>query len=124
MNIDEMIEVLQAFKDGKKILVLNREGKFVGINKDFLSWNFGDNTYRVKPEPREFYARKLSDNIEGFENLKITLKIVHKTEGSEKYEVHANLIINGKPITSEITDRNLFVALDEVLKKVESLAGK
>ena len=70
------------------------------------------------------YARKLSDAVSGFENLTVTLKIVHKTEGSEKYEVHAKVIINGKPITSETTERNLFVGLDDVLKNVLAMASK
>lgn len=70
------------------------------------------------------YARKLSDTVSGFENLTVTLKIVHKTEGSEKYEVHAKVIINGKPITSETTERNLFVGLDDVLKNVLAMASK
>lgn len=70
------------------------------------------------------YTRKMSDSVSEFENLTVTLKIVHKTEGSEKYELHAKAMIGGKPVTSEITERNLFVGLDTVLKKVSALASK
>jgi len=52
------------------------------------------------------------------ELLHITLKAVHEREKSEKYEVHAKVIDGGKVYASEITDRNLFVAVDSVLKKV------
>ena len=70
------------------------------------------------------YTRKISDTVSGFENLTMTLKIVHKTEGSEKYELHAKAMVNGKPITSEVTERNMFVGLDGVLKKILAMASK
>ena len=65
------------------------------------------------------YARKMSDNSSTFEKLHITMKPVHATEKSEKYEVHAHMIDSGKPYVSEVTDRNLFVAIDLVLKKIQ-----
>ena len=70
------------------------------------------------------YARKFSDTLEGYESLHIYLKAVHKTPGSEKYEIHGKLIFGGKVKVSEITDRNLFVAIDSVMKKLEKLAGE
>ncbi|MBU1199500.1 MAG: hypothetical protein KKF46_03525 [Nanoarchaeota archaeon] len=70
------------------------------------------------------YARKMSDSVSGFENITVTLKIVHKTEGSEKYELQCKVMVNGKPLNSEITERNLFMGLDTVLKKVLALASK
>ena len=66
------------------------------------------------------YSRKFFEAIEKFEKLAVTLKTVHKREKSEKYEVHARVIAQGKTYVSEITDFNLFFALDKVLKKVES----
>ena len=54
-------------------------------------------------------------------NLSVMLKIVHKTEGSEKYELHAKAHIKGKAIVSEVVERNLFVALDEVLQHIVTL---
>ena len=66
------------------------------------------------------YARKFSDNVTGYESLKLNVKEVHKSEGSGKYEVHAMLSYNGKVESTEITERNIFVCVDSVLKKLES----
>jgi ribosome-associated translation inhibitor RaiA len=66
------------------------------------------------------YARKFSDICKNFEKLSLTMKTVHATERSEKYEVHGKLMDNGTAITSELTDRNLFFALDKVCKNMES----
>jgi len=67
------------------------------------------------------YARKFSDNVKGYESLNIHLKEVHKTPGSEKFEIHARVLYDGKVEASEVIDRNIFVALDSVLKKIEVL---
>src|SRR3989344_8111480 len=63
------------------------------------------------------YARKMSDSSSNFENLTVTLKTVHKTAKSEKYEVHARLLDNGQLYTGEAIERNLFVALDTCLRR-------
>lgn len=68
------------------------------------------------------YARKFSDSLVNYESLHIYLKGVHKTPGSEKFEIHGKLLFDGKLKVSEIVDRNLFVALDSVLKKLEMLS--
>lgn len=64
------------------------------------------------------YARRLSEISNKFEKLSVTMKPVHEKEKSEKYEIHAKLINNGKLFVSEITERNLFVAVDSALKKI------
>ena len=64
------------------------------------------------------YARRLSELSGKFESLHITMKPVHETEKSEKYEVHAKLMDNGKPLVSEVVERNLFIAVDNALKKI------
>jgi len=66
------------------------------------------------------YARKFSDHLKGYESLAVHLKDVHKSEGSERFELHGKLVHDGKVTVSEITDNNLFVALDKVLKKLEA----
>ena len=66
------------------------------------------------------YGRKFSDVSDKFESLKITMKPVHETEKSEKYEIHAQLMADGKSVVSEVVERNLFVAVDSALKKIES----
>lgn len=71
------------------------------------------------------YARKLSDTVSGFEGITVTLKPVHNTqEGHPKYELHAKAIIKGNPCTAELVDRNLFVGLDDLMKKIMTLASK
>lgn len=54
MTIDEMIAVLQAAKQGETLQVMrNRDGSWVDLG-EAPNWNFSVNTYRVKPEPREW----------------------------------------------------------------------
>ncbi len=65
------------------------------------------------------YVRNITDKNKNFEKISLNVKSVHKTKKSEKYEVHCNLTMDGKNYNSEVTDRNLFVALDSVLRKVE-----
>ena len=64
------------------------------------------------------YAKRITELTKKLEKLHITLKPIHEREKSEKYELHAKIIDGGKVYTSEITDRNLFVAIDGVLKKI------
>ena len=64
------------------------------------------------------YAKRITELTKKLEKLHITLKPIHEREKSEKYEVHAKIIDGGKVYASEITDRNLFVAIDGVLKKI------
>ena len=66
------------------------------------------------------YVKRMSELSENFENLSLTMKPVHATEKSELYEIHAKLMDNGKPFVSEVTERNLFVAIDNALKKIIS----
>ena len=66
------------------------------------------------------YGRRFSEIAEKFESLKVTMKPVHETEKSEKYEIHAQLMADGKSYVSEVVERNLFVAVDSVLKKIEN----
>ena len=64
------------------------------------------------------HARRIAELTKKPERLHITLKPVHQREKSEKYEVHAVIVDDGKVFASEITERNLFVAVDTVLKKI------
>ncbi len=70
------------------------------------------------------YARKMSDMASDFENLTVTLKDVHKTPKSQKYELHSKVVVGGKTNTTEVVERNLFVGLDAVLKKLITVLGK
>ena|SRR3989344_1604985 len=66
------------------------------------------------------YAKKISQSTE-FQELSLHLKAIHKNpekESNVKYELQAKVIIDGKPYNSEITDFNLFYAMDRVLTKL------
>ena len=64
------------------------------------------------------HVKRISELAKKFERLHITMKAVHEKEKSEKYEIHAKLLDNGKPFLAIVVERNLFVAVDEALKKV------
>jgi hypothetical protein len=55
MTHDEMIAVIQAHKDGKKIQVKGK-GVTEWTPSDLPVWNFYMCDYRVKPEPMELWA--------------------------------------------------------------------
>ena len=58
MTHDEMIEVIQAHKDGKIIQSRNKASKDEWMLNLSPLWSFYDTDYRIKPESREFYVRK------------------------------------------------------------------
>ncbi|RJQ16863.1 hypothetical protein C4573_02245 [Candidatus Woesearchaeota archaeon] len=64
------------------------------------------------------YAKKISERCEKFERLTLTKKDVHKQGDSQKYELHAKVVDNGKIHAAEEVDSNFFIALDAVLKRL------
>jgi len=64
------------------------------------------------------YAKKISETKDKFENLTVYLKTIHETKGSKKFEIKTKAIFEGKPINSEMVERNLFLSLDTALKKL------
>ncbi len=70
------------------------------------------------------YARKFSDRLEGVDKLSLNLKKVHDSGGKPRFELHCMLVAKGQQYTSELTDFNLFVVADKVLKNIESVALK
>lgn len=54
MNIDEMIDVMKAYKDGKTIEHRLRTiiGDEWGVIEEIPCWDFSYFDYRVKPEPK------------------------------------------------------------------------
>lgn len=65
------------------------------------------------------YARKFSDS-QGFQQLKLSMKPVHSASQPHCFEVNCRVAAHGKSYASELTDYNLFFAVDKVLKRVES----
>lgn len=66
------------------------------------------------------YAKHMSEISGKFEKLSVVLKLIHEGEASKKFEVHAKLINNGSPLVSQVIERNIFIAVDNVLKNIES----
>ena len=64
------------------------------------------------------HSRRLLELTKKLEKLHITLKPVHEREKSEKYDIHAKLLDNGKVYVSHFIDRNLFTAVDTALEKL------
>lgn len=66
------------------------------------------------------YARKLSDGKQ-INELRLTLKPIHHTdENSSKFEMKATLDLDGTIINSEVIEYNLFIGIDNILKKLEA----
>ena len=60
MTLDQMIEVLTAYKAGKKIEVKGHGG--VKWHKTSMSaWDFVECDYRVKPEPKVLWVNEYKD---------------------------------------------------------------
>lgn len=64
------------------------------------------------------YTRKIQESCKNFQGITVLLKEIHKIENSSKNEIHVKAIDDGKAFTSEVVDKNVFVALDSALKKV------
>ncbi len=64
------------------------------------------------------HAKRISELAKKLEKLHITLKKVHEREKGEKYDIRAKVVDNGKVYASHAIDRNLFVAVDNALKKL------
>ena len=70
------------------------------------------------------YVKKMNTISSKFEKLTLTMKEVHKSKDSGRFEMHAKVLNNGKVLVSETTDNNLFVALDKVLGSVMNQINK
>lgn len=64
------------------------------------------------------YTRKIQDHSKNFEKISVHLKEIHKIDNNAKHEVHVKVLDDGKAFSSEVIDKNLFVALDSALKKM------
>ena len=66
------------------------------------------------------YVRKFSERVENLQKVSLNMKKVHEREENAIYELHASLVDNGKNYTAEASDRNIFVAVDAIMKKLEN----
>ena len=60
MTVDQMIEVLTAYKAGKKIQMF-WQGSWGDCGPHEPAWNFKDFIYRVKPEPKVIWVNEYAD---------------------------------------------------------------
>ena len=97
----------------------NKDIKILGGNIELSGFKVIDKSSMVIVKKMiGTYARKIEEHGDKIGEIKLTLKPVHEKEKSEKYELHALIIDNGKRYSAETTERNLFVAIDDVLKKI------
>lgn len=66
------------------------------------------------------YVSKVSDKCRNFERLTLIMKHVHENEKSTKFEIHGKLLDNGALLVAENTDKNMLLAIEKVLSKIES----
>ena len=71
-----------------------------------------------------YYLSRYSKLCSGFEKLAVKMKKVHVQQRSEKYEVHISVFDKGRIFTSTVTGRDLMLALETALSKVESEISK
>ena len=65
-------------------------------------------------------TKKFTELKPDFEKLQLTMKGVHQTTDTPKiFHLDGKMIYGGKVVTSEAEDRNIFRAIDIVLKKIE-----
>ena len=60
MTVDQMIEVLTAYKAGKKIQ-MHWRGKWDDCGPHEPDWDFQQFNYRVKPEPKVIWVNEYAD---------------------------------------------------------------
>lgn len=62
------------------------------------------------------YVRRMEGMCKNFGGVKLTLKPVHGE--ARKFEVHGQLVDNGQVFPASLVDRNVFVGVDAVMKKL------
>jgi len=68
------------------------------------------------------HVRKMTDCAANFEKLTVSMKKVGA--GNNKFEIQAKMMDNGTPVTSEVTDFNLFFTVDKALSSIQTQLTK
>ena len=115
MELDEMIAVLQAAKEGKKLELRSRKMGTGWIDCTHSIWNFAGFDYRIKPEPtrEEITQNWLKDN-----NIEIgsKVKVVMIFEGGDfKYFSNMDNFIGKTGTVVEILDSYICLEFPENL---------
>ncbi|MCB9359364.1 hypothetical protein H6503_05515 [Candidatus Woesearchaeota archaeon] len=67
------------------------------------------------------YTKRYNDLVKNFEKLHLTMKPIHNTTDKPKlFHINAKMIYEGKVMSSQSEDRNVFHAIDAALKKIEA----
>ena len=69
------------------------------------------------------HVKRISEIAEKFESIKISLKTIHEIEDSKKFEIKVLLLADGNH-AAEVTERNIYVGIDKILKKVTNIISK
>jgi hypothetical protein len=65
------------------------------------------------------YARRMEGICKNFNGLKLRLKPLHQTEDKiKKFELHGQVIDDGQVYPAGLIERNLFVGVDSLCKKL------
>ncbi len=67
------------------------------------------------------YVKKYIELDEGFQNLKLRLKTTHEREQSVIFELDGNYTSDSNKFDVSESNRNLFMVLDSVLKKIQGM---
>jgi hypothetical protein len=93
MTIDEMIAVLQAAKAGKQIQI-NVSDKWTDLDAN-PSFGAPINSYRVKPEPREWWVNVYDGEPNGYiHTTKAKAEYWQSQAGTRKEVVHVREVID------------------------------
>lgn len=65
----------------------------------------------------ERYAQKIEGRVNDYEQIKVTLKTKPHAK-TFLHEVHVQLVVKGKVMTSQGTSRNLYTALSDAFEKI------
>ncbi len=65
-------------------------------------------------------VRKLSNKITNLQKVTLTMKQVH----GSGFEINAKLVDDGKVYNSEVSDRNVFFAVDKAFEKLDASLKK
>jgi ribosome-associated translation inhibitor RaiA len=70
------------------------------------------------------YVRKFSSRLGNFQGFNLNMKEVHSSNDTNPvFELHGHVVDNGKTYSAEVAERNLFVAVDSLMKKLENSIG-
>ena len=61
---------------------------------------------------------RLMEHCKELTNIHVTLKELHKREGSAIYQIQAKIIDKGHTFASQVEDRNLLAAVDTAFDKI------